>query len=362
MTTSAIASGVDGCGVAIFNRSFASVPVARSTGAAFIPDPPMSMPNAVIVIAPAECHRRALSRARRAELPADRRSAPRPGVRDERRAPRRSCRRARSPGGNPWRRRAPSQQRPRGHRRGPVPTPDEDHRRDRLGLGVVVLAGVLEDLLHRAGRPGEEHDAAVAPVEQRRLAHRVLEVLGDRRRRRRSAARGRRTTSGPRCRRRRRATGRGPSIAAIAQRPIDGLNDGTAATIASASSRAAPACRDSVGAEVRGLHRPRTASGGDHEPRRRQRCPSRAASRVRRLAPGDAWPPITPTTGEPGAARSIVEGGVDRRVVQRPDDHVGGLAGEPLRPGVDPRRPASPGSRGRAARRTARRRSTARIR
>ena len=64
---------------------------------------------------------------------------------------------------------------------GPVVDPDEDHRSHRRLVGVVVLAGVLEDLLHRAGGAGEEHDAAVAAPHERRLAHRVLEVLGDRR-------------------------------------------------------------------------------------------------------------------------------------------------------------------------------------
>ena len=44
-TTSAIAAGVAGCGVWILYRSAVRVPSARSTGAAFIPEPPMSMPN-----------------------------------------------------------------------------------------------------------------------------------------------------------------------------------------------------------------------------------------------------------------------------------------------------------------------------
>ena len=73
------------------------------------------------------------------------------------------------------------EQRPGRHEPGPVLDPDEHHRGHRRLVGVVVLAGVLEHLLHRAGGAGEEHDAAVAAPHERRLAHGVLEVLGDRR-------------------------------------------------------------------------------------------------------------------------------------------------------------------------------------
>ena len=59
--------------------------------------------------------------------------------------------------------------------------PDEHHRRDRRLVGVVVLAGVLEDLLHGAAGAGQEDDAGVADLEQHRLARRVAEVLRDRR-------------------------------------------------------------------------------------------------------------------------------------------------------------------------------------
>ncbi|MDX6341338.1 MAG: hypothetical protein QOH87_1476 [Trebonia sp.] len=52
LTTSVTASGVAGCGVAIFFRSAASFPVSRSTGAPLIPVPPMSIPNARICLIP----------------------------------------------------------------------------------------------------------------------------------------------------------------------------------------------------------------------------------------------------------------------------------------------------------------------
>jgi hypothetical protein len=50
-TTSATASGTAGRGVAIFCRSARSFPVATSTGAALIPEPPMSMPSACMALA-----------------------------------------------------------------------------------------------------------------------------------------------------------------------------------------------------------------------------------------------------------------------------------------------------------------------
>ena len=100
----------------------------------------------------------------------------------------------------------PSQQRPGRHLLGPVRAADQHHRRHRRRVGVVVLAGVLEDLLHRAARAGQEHDAGVALLQQDRLAGGVVEVLGDRGRERRSAARARSATSGcPASRRRRPA-------------------------------------------------------------------------------------------------------------------------------------------------------------
>ena len=52
LTTSVTASGVAGCGVAIFFRSASSFPVARSTGAPLIPVPPMSIPNACMCLIP----------------------------------------------------------------------------------------------------------------------------------------------------------------------------------------------------------------------------------------------------------------------------------------------------------------------
>ena len=44
-TTFATASGVDGFGVSIRSRSAANSPVARSTGAPLMPEPPMSIPS-----------------------------------------------------------------------------------------------------------------------------------------------------------------------------------------------------------------------------------------------------------------------------------------------------------------------------
>ena len=71
------------------------------------------------------------------------------------------------------------EQRPGGHRLGPVRAADQDHRGHRGLVGVVVLAGVLEDLLDRAAGPGQEDDAGVADLEQGRLAGGVAEVLRD---------------------------------------------------------------------------------------------------------------------------------------------------------------------------------------
>ena len=62
----------------------------------------------------------------------------------------------------------------------PVRRTDEHHRSHRSLGGVVVLAGVLEDLLHGAGRTRQEHDSRVADLQQDRLAQGVAEVLGDR--------------------------------------------------------------------------------------------------------------------------------------------------------------------------------------
>jgi hypothetical protein len=38
----------DGCGVATRTRSWANVPVPRSTGAPLMPEPPMSMPRIMV--------------------------------------------------------------------------------------------------------------------------------------------------------------------------------------------------------------------------------------------------------------------------------------------------------------------------
>ena len=64
---------------------------------------------------------------------------------------------------------------------GPVLLAHQHHRGDRGLVGVVVLAGVLEDLLHGAARAGQEQDAGVADLEQDRLPGGVAEVLRDRR-------------------------------------------------------------------------------------------------------------------------------------------------------------------------------------
>ena len=50
-TTSATASGRAGRGVGIFRRSARSLPAAASTGAALMPEPPMSMPSACMPLA-----------------------------------------------------------------------------------------------------------------------------------------------------------------------------------------------------------------------------------------------------------------------------------------------------------------------
>ena len=71
------APGVAGFGVRILYRSAVSSPVARSTGAAFIPDPPMSMPN--------DCSRSCGGTVPSARQPGDRRCRPSRGVRTVRR-------------------------------------------------------------------------------------------------------------------------------------------------------------------------------------------------------------------------------------------------------------------------------------
>ena len=56
---------------------------------------------------------------------------------------------------------------------------DQHHLGDRGLVGVVVLAGVLEDLLDGAAGAGQEDDAGVADLEEDRLAGGVAEVLRD---------------------------------------------------------------------------------------------------------------------------------------------------------------------------------------
>ena len=57
-TTGAIDVGVAGWGVRILKRSAVSSPVAMLTGAAFIPEPPMSIPNACSLVTSRHCRRR----------------------------------------------------------------------------------------------------------------------------------------------------------------------------------------------------------------------------------------------------------------------------------------------------------------
>ena len=58
------------------------------------------------------------------------------------------------------------EQRPGGEGLGPVRRADQHHRRDRGLVGVVVLAGVLEHLLHGAAGAGQEDDPGVADLQQ----------------------------------------------------------------------------------------------------------------------------------------------------------------------------------------------------
>ena len=118
-TTFAIASGVAGLGVAILYRSAVSVPVSRSTGAAFMPVPPMSMPKSLGLAAPLlRCRHAGAGYGAAAAAP--RRSPP----------PRRRRRPGRSSEANPPVGRQRRQQRPRRHRLGPVAAADEHHRGD----------------------------------------------------------------------------------------------------------------------------------------------------------------------------------------------------------------------------------------
>ena len=160
--------------------------------------------------------------------------------------------------------RAP-QQRPGGQRpRSSSSRPTSTIGATRRLVGVVVLAGVLEDLLHGAGRAGQEDDPGVADLEQDRLAGGVAEVLGDRGRedvgRLVAVVPGRdaeasRAPSGDRSRD--LEGGRRPGV------------DRRAGTTAPPPARRAPrrvsAARASAQprAEVRRLHRARAAAGGD---------------------------------------------------------------------------------------------------
>ena len=148
---------------------------------------------------------------------------------------------------------------------GPVGPADEHHRRHRGLVGVVVLAGVLEDLLDRAGHAGEEHDARVADLEQDRLALGVAHVLGDRG----GHHVGRLVPVEP---------GRDAEGVGAAGQQVQHVEGGAhpgldrraerrhGASRASASSRSSDegSRRGQVPAEVRGLHRAWAAAGGDH--------------------------------------------------------------------------------------------------
>ena len=209
--------------------------------------------------------------------------------------------------------------------------PDEHHRRDGGLGGVVVLAGVLEDLLHGARRAGQEHDPRVADLQQDRLAEGVAEVLRDRggedvRRlvtvepgrdpERRDVAQGRRPTG------RRRPT----------RRPTGGTTGRPRARSSASVSAASGSPRE---AAHRGWPPPSLPAHRRSRPCGRDRAaqPSRAASAYAASPRTRACPPITPTrrpAGQPAGQRLV-----DRVVVQRLGEGVAGRRWLE-RPGVGP--------------------------
>ncbi len=220
------------------------------------------------------------------------------------------------------------EQRPGGDGVGPVAPADEHHRGDRGGVGVVVLAGVLEHLLHGAGRAREEDDAGVADLEQHRLAGRVAHVLRDgggehvgglvavvpgRDAEAVGGLDGRRDGEGgaePGLHRRPERGHRGQRLQRVVQRALVGPRQ--------------------AAAEVGGLHRTRPAAGGDD-----------GVGAESAAQPGGVGVGVVAALhgmaahhpDQPPPAPPLVEGVVDRVVVQGRDQRVVG-AGRPLRPGV----------------------------
>ena len=203
---------------------------------------------------------------------------------------------------------------------------DEHHRRDRRLVGVVVLAGVLEDLLHGAAGAGEEDDAGVADLEQQRLARGVAEVLRDRGR----EQVGRLVAVVPGRDAQRLAGRRGwrrpPRTPASAQAPMLGRKDGTRATVASAPARSP------------GTKAPRLAASiaPGPPPVATVWCapsswPSRAASAYVRRPALDRVP--AHHADDVAVADPVGHRRVDLVVVQRPRERVVG-GGRAARPGV----------------------------
>ena len=198
---------------------------------------------------------------------------------------------------------------------GPVLAADEHHRGDRRLLGVVVLAGVLEDLLHGAGgaRAGRRCRRRRSPAARPR-GWRCRRTWRSRWRtgwaaRGRSARSGRRgLVRAPGSPASTRAGAGDPRVDRGPERRHLGQRSRAPSSSAETSRPAQP------GAQVGGLHRPGPAAGGDDERACPSARPSRAASAYAGSPRRSAWPPITPTIRRPG-----VEPGqrlVDRVVVQ----------------------------------------------
>ena len=217
----------------------------------------------------------------------------------------------------------------RARSRSSTSAPDQHHRRDRRLVGVVVLAGVLEDLLDRAA-------GARAGTRSRRRRPPAGSPRGGRcgstsrsRWRTRSAARGRSARSGcpsdsapPGKRSQHVEARRRPGLDRRAERRHRGR-----AAPGPRRGRSGPA--GEPGAEVGRLHRARAAAGRDHEPRA-ERGPSRAASAYAGSPRWSACPPITPTRCRPrtqlGRARGRSRG--------RAAPGRAGVRPPALRPGV----------------------------
>jgi hypothetical protein len=214
-----------------------------------------------------------------------------------------------------------------------VVTVDEDHRRDAGGRGVEVLAGVLEDLLHRARGAGQEDDPAGAAVEQRRLAYRVLEQLGDA-----GGEQVRRLVPVEPRRHPDAAVALGPPLAHVegGERPrlhrrLERRHRGQHLD---RSVELVVGLAGEVGTEVGRLHRAGAAAGGDEHSLARQ-----PATEPRRLAVthAAAQHAVAAHHADDPASRPRqrrFEGGLDGRVVQRPGHEVGGVGAALLRPRI----------------------------